>query len=117
MTTELDAQHLTNRVATARGPRYADYLDGLDSLDSGVDVPGGDEAPILDVRDETGPFGIRLVCALAAGADREDARRWMRSVWPVTIEVDCRLPASMRRLLAAWERGDGSGLAALRELL
>ena len=88
----------------AERPRYASYLDGLDSGDG---IPGGAEVPVLDVRDESSLFGIRLVCALAAGADPEDARRWVRSVWPVTVEVDCRLPAPMRRRLAAWDRGDG----------
>ena len=114
VTTDLVAQHLANRVAAKRGPRYASYLDGLDSGDG---IPGGAEVPILDVRDESSLFGTRLVCGLRAGADPDDARRWVRSVWPVTVEVDCRLPAPMRRRLAAWDGGDGSGLAALGALL
>ena len=36
---------------------------------------------------------------------------------PVTIEVDCRLPAPMSTRLRTWDRGDGSGLAALAALL
>jgi hypothetical protein len=107
-------EQLASRVAVQRGPRYAEYLDGADSAEDG---PGGATVPVLDVRDETSPFGFRLVCVLGAGADPDDASRWLRSVWPVTVEVDCRLPAPMRRRLAAWEPGDGSGLAALGPLL
>ena len=40
-----------------------------------------------------------------------------RAVWPVTIQVDCQLPAPMAKRLAAWDLGDGSGLAALAALL
>lgn len=61
--------------------------------------------------------GIRIVCRLADGADVEAAQAWIRSVWPVTVEVDCRLPAPMPERLAAWDAGDGSGLAALAALL
>ncbi len=110
VTIDLVVEHLVNRLDARRGPRYADYLDGVDRAEDG---PGGATVPILGVRDESGLFGIRLVCALGPGADPDDARRWVRSVWPVTVEVDCRLPVPMRRRLAAWEPGDGSGLAAL----
>ena len=115
VTTDLVAEHLANRVAAQRGPWHADYLGGVDSAEGG---PGGATGPVVQVRDETsGQFGIRVVCLLAPGADVDEARRWVRSVWPVTVEVDCRLPAPMRRRLAAWDRGDGSGLTALGALL
>jgi hypothetical protein len=45
------------------------------------------------------------------------AEQWLRSIWPVTVEVDCRLPAPMRRRLRDWDPGDGTGLAALAALL
>lgn len=87
--------------------RYLDYAP--------VD---GAPVPVLQVRDESsGRHGVRVVCAVAPGADLDAARGWIRSVWPVTVQVDCRLPAPMRRLLAAWDRGDGSGLAALAAIL
>jgi hypothetical protein len=114
VTIDLLVEHLANRVATQRAPGHADYLDGLDSV---YDVPDGATVPVLDVRDESSLFGIRVVCVLRSGADPGDASRWVRSVWPVTVEVDCRLPAPMRRRLAAWDGGDGSGLAALGALL
>ena len=114
VTIDLLVEHLAIRVADHRPPRYAAYLVGPDS---GDDVPDVAPVPVLDVRDESSLFGIRLVCVLRDGADPDDARRWVRSVWPVTVEVDCRLPAPMRRRLAAWDAGDGSGLAALGALL
>jgi hypothetical protein len=113
VTTHLLVEHLANRIAVRRAPGHADYLDGLDSV---VGIQDGATIPVLDVRDES-LFGIRVVCVLRAGADPEDASRWVRSVWPVTVEVDCRLPAPMRRRLASWDGGDGSGLAALGALL
>lgn len=79
------------------------------------------EAPpfrVLDVRDETSMHvGVRVVCRLEPGSDAAAAEAWVRSVWPVTVEVDARLPAPMRRRLRSWEAGDGSGLAALRALV
>jgi hypothetical protein len=35
----------------------------------------------------------------------------------VTISADCRLPAPMAERLATWDRGDGTGLRALADLL
>ena len=115
VTIDLVVEHLADRVAVQRGPRHVHYLDGVDRAEDG---PGGATVPILDVRDESsGRVGSRVVCVLASGADLVQARGWVRSVWPVTVEVDCRLPAPMRRRLAAWDRGDGSGLTALGALL
>ena len=113
VTIDLLVEHLANRIAVQRAPRHTSSLAGCDGVDG---IPGGATAPVLDVCDES-LFGIRVVCVLRAGADPDDASRWVRSVWPVTVEVDCRLPAPMRRRLAAWDRGDGSGLAALGALL
>ena len=105
------AEHLASRVAVTRGRQRADHVP--DDPDAEAAIP-----PVLDVRDESsGQSGIRVVCTLAPGADVDEARRWLRSVWPVTVEVDCRLPAPMRERLLAWDRGDGSGLTALAELL
>jgi hypothetical protein len=104
-------EHLDSRAGVGPGRRYADYLP------AGTD-PDRAPAPVIDVRDESsGRHGIRVVCTLSPGADVEEARRWVRSVWPVTVEVDCLLPAPMRERLETWGRGDGSGLAALGALL
>ena len=73
---------------------------------------------VVDVRDESSMrVGVRIVVQLASGSDPAAAERWVRAVWPVTIEVDCRLPAPMRKRLRTWDPGDGSGLDGLEQLL
>ena len=69
--------------------------------------------PLSDVRDESSSrAGIRIVCIpanpthVAATIDR------IRDVWPVTIDLDCQLPAPMSERLTRWDRGDASGLSA-----
>jgi hypothetical protein len=62
-------------------------------------------------------IGVRVVVRLRPGSDVEAAEQWLRAIWPVTTEVDCRLPAPQSRRLATWDAGDGSGLAALAALL
>jgi hypothetical protein len=77
-------------------------------------------APILvtDVRNESSMrVGIRIVCRLVDESQREAARAWVQSLWPVTIEVDCKLPAAMSKRLRSWDAGDGSGLSALEQLV
>ena len=69
------------------------------------------------VDDSTERIGIRIVCRLTVGSDVAAARDWMESVWPLTMEVDCRLPAPMATRLSTWDGGDGSGLRALADLL
>ena len=95
----------------ARRGRVRDYLGGQD-------VPEPPEHAVVDVRDETSMrVGTRIVCVLRPDTDRAAAERWVREVWPVTIEVDCRLPLPQTRRLTGWDRGDGSGLRALADLL
>jgi hypothetical protein len=85
---------------------------------SGVATPVEPAAPVGDLRDLSDrDHGIRVVCRLAADADPQDAITWLRAVWPVTVQVECVLPAPIGDLLAGWDRGDGSGLAALAALL
>ena len=73
-----------------------------------------DGIPVADLRDETTVWtGVRVVCILVRGADPGEAIDWLRTVWPVAVEVDCRLPTPMRRRLADWDAGDGAGLTAL----
>ena len=105
-------EQLSAQVRGQSSFRYADYLP--DAVDDLVDPP----SPVLDVSDETSARrGIRVVCTLRPRADVGQAERWVRSLWPAMIEVDCRLPAPMRRRLLGWDRRDGSGLAALRPLV
>ena len=83
-------------------------------------APGDADLPfrIVDVRNESSMrVGVRIVVQLGSGSDTAAAERWVRSVWPVTVEVDCRLPAPMTKRLRTWDPGDGSGLAALQLLL
>jgi DNA gyrase/topoisomerase IV subunit A len=76
------------------------------------------DSPVADVRDETSSRdGIRIVIELERGTDLLVARDWLRDVWPVSIGVDCRLPEPMDRLLGEWDRGDGTGLRTLADLL
>lgn len=73
---------------------------------------------ITDVRDESSMrVGIRLVVQLTDESEAAAAEQWVRSVWPVTVEVDCRLSAPMPQRLRTWDAGDGSGLQALELLL
>lgn len=73
---------------------------------------------MIDVSDETsGRVGIRIVCVPGAGIDLAQAEVWVRSVWPVTTLVDCRLPAPMAGLLAGYRTDDPSGRNALEALL
>jgi hypothetical protein len=95
---------------------------GAHPFAGGSGAPEPDDAPlpfrIVDVRDESSMHvGVRVVVQLAPGSDLAAAERWVRSVWPVTVEVDCRLPASMAERLRTWDAGDGSGLQALELLL
>lgn len=84
----------------------------------GTTLPPAEIPPIADVHDETsGREGIRIVCVLRPDAERDDAERWIRSVWPVSTYVDCQLPAPMSEQLNGWDSGDGSGLRAMHDLL
>lgn len=103
------AERLAQRVAVGDWPRR---------VAANVAEPRAVRPPVLDVRDEsTTRAGTRIVCRLAPGADPHVAEQWVRAVWPVTVEVDCRLPAPQRVRLRNWERGDSSGLRGLDRLL
>jgi hypothetical protein len=97
----------------ARAMRFTESADGR----RGVPVRRRG-SPVVGVYDETTPRdGVRFLVKLADGADLLLARDWLRDVWPVTVEVDAHLPAPMAERLRAWERGDGSGLRGVRDLL
>jgi hypothetical protein len=73
---------------------------------------------VLDVRDDTSARdGLRIVLQIERSTNVARVLEWLRSVWPVTIEVDARLPLPQPERLAGWDRGDGSGLRALADLL
>jgi hypothetical protein len=75
-------------------------------------------ASVHDIRDESsGRFGLRLVIDIERRTNVPRVVEWLRTVRPVTVEVDCRLPAPMPDLLRGWDRGDGSGLRALADHL
>ncbi len=79
-------------------------------------------APVLPqpwrITDESSArSGIRIVCTPPASLDESVAFADLRDVWPVSISVDCQLPAPMTERLAAWDHGDGTGLVALSNLL
>lgn len=108
------ALQLHNRMKLIGEQGPTKYLAADRTVHAGVPAP----APIRDIRDESsGRTGIRVVASLAPLASLEQARAWIKSVWPVTIHVDCQLPAPMSHILATWERGDGSGLRELDALI
>ena len=75
-------------------------------------------SPVRDVIDHsTERDGVRLHVSLDEGADLRAATEWLLDVWPVTTERDARLPAPMPERLDTWDRGDGTGLRALADLL
>lgn len=91
--------------------RHPDYLTPGQPLPESL-------APVVDLTDRSDRReGIRIVLALRPGTDPHVARAWVESVWPVTVTVDCRLPAPMGQILGSWDPGDGSGLTALAALL
>ena len=75
---------------------------------------------VTDVRDESsGHTGTRIVVLAAPNADLDALERWVRRVWPVTIETCCRYEGGIASVLRAWANacaGDRSGLDRLRDL-
>ena len=108
-----DVEHALSSAASGLRPRrYADYL-AAEPEETAPPSFG-----VVDVQDESsGRDGVRVLCTLTPGSDVDAAERWARAVWPVTVEVDCRLPAPMTDRLRQWDAGDGSGLDALARLL
>lgn len=70
------------------------------------------------IRDESsGRFGLRIVIDIERRTNVARVVEWLRTIQPVTVHVDCRLPAPMPELLGTWQRGDGTGLRALADEL
>lgn len=75
-------------------------------------------ASVHDIRDESSArFGLRLVIDIERRTNVARVVDWLRTIDPVTIRVECRLPAPMPELLRTWDRGDGTGLRALADQL
>jgi hypothetical protein len=94
---------------------------GEDPVRAYADYPPPRErrrCPVVDVADETSMRNGLLIRVLVD--QRSDVRRaaeWLRDVWPVTTQVDARLPQPQADRLHTWDRGDGTGLRALADLL
>jgi len=58
-----------------------------------------------------------VICLVQDGADLEEARRWVLSTRSLSVAIDSMLPASIDRLIADWDAGDGSGLTALADVM
>ena len=80
--------------------------------------PWPKDVPVVNVADVTsGRTGVWIQLKLVPEVDVVAALDWLRAIWPVTVEVDCALPAPMEAILKEWDAGDGTGLAALRRLI
>jgi len=74
--------------------------------------------PMLRIVDETNVRdGVRLYVEPEKGADLRELRDWLLRIPPVQRTFDCVLPAPMAELATTWDRGDGSGLRALADLM
>ena len=76
---------------------------------------------VVDVREElSGGRGTRIVVLARRGADLDALERWVRRVWPVTIETSCRFQGGIASVLRTWAsacQSDRSGLDRLRGLM
>lgn len=103
-------------------PEQNDYLPaaGRHQRASEADAPASPRL-LLDVRAETsGRTGTRLVVLAKAHADIDALERWVRGVWPVTIETTCRFEGGIGSVLRSWADGcrvDRSGLDELTRLI
>jgi hypothetical protein len=114
--TEVPLGVTTDRIIESIASRRSTYDDGGEGR--GFHVVHRPDSPVADIRDETSARdGLRIVVHLRPGTDPVLAMDWLRDVWPVTFGVRCRLPAPMAHRLSSWDRGDGSGLRALSDLL
>jgi hypothetical protein len=106
---------LRGRVQVRRSRPFRGYAD---YLEHSPDRAPGD---LLDVADRTARGrGTRVVVSLADGADVDAAETWVRSVWPVTVEVDWQVPGGIAGLLGTWAercRQEPSGLTRLAAAL
>ena len=80
----------------------------------GVNPFTREEVPIREMEDHSiDRSGTLVTFTPAAGQTPQTVQAWLEQLWPVTIERDCRLPASMLDRLAAFDATDRSGLESL----
>lgn len=87
--------------------------------DAGAALRALNEAcPMRGIEDETSMRdGVRLTVEPDKGTDLRELRDWLLRIPPVSRTVACRLPAPMPDWVRGWDRGDGSGLRALADLM
>ena len=113
--TDTIAAHLRDRLEQAR--RRAKFEDAPPNYAPSSFVPS-ETVPLRDVTDLTsGRTGTQIVLQLTKGIDVIDAVDWVRSVWPVTVHVDCVSYEEIYDRFALWSDLDTSGVHALDELL
>ncbi len=101
------------------------FLDSRARMEQRPDEPSDQANPplgaALRVREETSMrAGIRVVVASPPNADLDEIERWVRDVWPVTVDADLQLPEPVGDLLRRWAeacRQDPSGLDRLESLV
>ncbi|MDP9416284.1 MAG: hypothetical protein M3P48_00225 [Actinomycetota bacterium] len=86
------------------------FLDSRARMEQRPDEPSDQANPplgaALRVRDETSMrAGIRVVVAAPPSADLDEIERWVRDVWPVTVDADLQLPEPVGDLLLSLGRG------------
>jgi hypothetical protein len=104
------------RVALHPGRRYAHHLPPR----STSEVAGWPAAVVTEVREEPVRGDNRIVLLVAPDADLDEAERWVRGIWPVTVEADWLVPGGLASSLQSWAQrchADPSGLDALSALV
>lgn len=106
---------LDSRVRTARH-----VVSGRHRTELGRREADPGALTVAEVRDESSyRTATRVVVALRADADLDVAERWVRSVWPVTVEAEWHIPSGVRALFDRWARlcrADPRGLQQLVDL-
>lgn len=87
-----------------------------DSMTSprGVNPFTHEDVPVREMEDHSIDRSATFVTFTPAhGQTPQTVQAWLEQLWPVTIERECRLPASMPGRLAAFDATDRSGLESL----
>lgn len=104
-------------VATAL-PYGVEPADAVAAVRAAAASAARRRSGVVAVADESNAVdGVRVRVELADGTDLRRARDWLVGVVPLSLERTAVLPAAMPHLLDAWDRGDGTGLRALADLL
>lgn len=111
----------TDAIVTALHDRVAQASSSDE--DGDVGRPGHrsprfepERVPFVDLMDlSSGRFTTRIVIRLRDGVDVIAGADWVRSVWPVTVHVDCASYEDTYDRFASWRGLDPSGVHALEE--